>query len=272
MPSPFPGMDPFLEHPEIFPDLHDRLVINSSEALQGQLPPPYFAYLNRRVWIEVSERTIGPDVNILRPRAAPPAAPRGPGGVALAPPRTSQMVVVHVPHDEIREPYVEIYVGPREQRRLVTTIEVLSPTNKTPGAHGRELYRRKQQEIMESRVHLVEIDLLRAGPHTTAVPEDRLRRVVGDFDYHVCVHRFDNLEDYFVYPVRLDEPLPAVDVPLLPGDGGVPLNLQAVFNRCYDTGPYARDIDYAEADLVPPLPPERLGWVRERLSPGEPRT
>ena len=68
------------------------------------------------------------------------------------------------------------------------------------------------------------------------------------FDYHVSVHRFDDFESFFVYPIALEEPLPAIDIPLLPGDPPVTLDLQAVFNRCYDAGPYAREIDYGERD------------------------
>ncbi len=152
--------------------------------------------------------------------------------------------MVHVPHDQRSETFVEIYCGPRSERRLVTSIELLSLTNKTPGEHGRDLYLRKQREILESKVHLVEIDLLRDGEHTTAVPLDRLRQQADEFEYHVSIHRFDNLEDYFVYSIRLDESLPEIAVPLLPGDAAVLLDLQAVFQRTYDAGPYRREIDY----------------------------
>ncbi len=67
-------------------------------------------------------------------------------------------------------------------------------------------------------MHLVEIDLLRAGQHTTAVPFDRLMAAAEAFNYHVSIHHFDNFEDYFVYPFRLPDPLPMIAIPLLPGD------------------------------------------------------
>ena len=66
MPSPFPGMDPYLENPEIFPDFHDSVITYLREAVQASLPAPYFAALGRRVWIEVSRRSVGPDVQIQR--------------------------------------------------------------------------------------------------------------------------------------------------------------------------------------------------------------
>ena len=184
MPSPFPGMDPYLEHPDIFPDLHDSFVTVLKEFLQSRLPESYYAGSGTRVWVETSERFIEPDV------------------------------------------------------------KVLSLTNKTPGAHGRDLYVRKQQEILRSQTHLIEIDLLRSGEHTTAVPLQRAVARTGPFDYHVCVHRFDNLEDYLVCPIRLEDRLPEIMVPLLPGDADVTIDLQAVFDRCYEIGPYRRQVRY----------------------------
>lgn len=260
MPSPFPGMDPFLEHPEIFPDFHDRFVTHLSEAVQPRLPAPYIATLGRRAWIEVSERYSEPDVQIARPRSTgnqtEPAAP-----VAVADSPRTEPLVIRVPHDERSEPLVEIYLFRGRDRRLVTSIELLSLTNKTPGEHGRGLYLRKQREILESKVHLVEIDLLRAGEHTTAVPQRRRATDAGEFHYHISIHHIDNLEDFFVYPVRLNEPLPEIAIPLLPGDPPVAIDLQAVFRRTYDAGPYCREINYQQDQPIPPLSPAWQTWL-----------
>ena len=152
-----------------------------------------------------------------------------------------------------------------ERERLVTTIEVPGLTNKTPGAHGRALYLRKQREVLQSQVHLVEIDLLRGGEHTTAVPRDLAIAQGGPFEYHVCIHHFDNLEDYVVYPIRLPEPLPEIHIPLLPGEPAVAVDLQEAFQRCYDTGPYRRRIDYQRALPEPPLSSEYSQWAAQRL-------
>ncbi len=266
MPSPFPGMDPYLEHPDIFPDFHDSFILYVRECLQPQLPEPYYAAIGRRAWIEVSERFIRPDVNIVAPRRPEPPPRKSGDAVAVAARPPARPVVVHVPHDERVEPLVEICIGRGTKRRLVTAIELLSLANKTPGEHGRELYLRKQQEILDSKVHLVEVDLLRGGRHTTAVPPDRLAAAAGPFDYHVSVHDFDHLEDYFVYPIRLTEPLPPISVPLLPGDPPVSLDLQAVFARTYEAGPYRREIDYGEAPPDPPLPQEYTVWAAELAS------
>jgi hypothetical protein len=113
----------------------------------------------------------------------------------------------------------------------------------------------KQQEVLDSDTHLVEIDLLRSGTHTTAVPLEALRRKAPPFDYHVCVHAFERLGTYAVYTILMTQRLPTIAIPLLPGDGAVNIDLQAVFQRCYDTGPYRRRVRYDPARLMPPLRP-----------------
>jgi Protein of unknown function (DUF4058) len=227
MPSPFPGMDPYLETPEIFPDFHDSFIPYLREALQAHLPAPYFAALGRWVWIEVS--------------------------------------VVKVAHDEFREPFIEIYTRGEEGKRLVASIEVLSLANKTPGEHGRDLYLRKQKELLASQVHLVEIDFLRGGEHATAVPLEAAREACGPFDDHASVRPFDVVETFHVYPVRLEDRLPPITVPLLPGDPPVTIDLQAVFDRCYDAGPYAREVNYAIDAPIPPLDPDRAAWAQQAV-------
>jgi hypothetical protein len=111
-------------------------------------------------------------VNVLRKSGPVRSESETPGAVAVADVSRTTPKLVRVPHDERREPFLEIYVGQSRNKRLVTTIEILGLTNKTPGEHGRDLYLSKQREILASKVNLVEIDLLRAGEHTTAVPRD----------------------------------------------------------------------------------------------------
>jgi hypothetical protein len=257
-------MDPFLEHPALFPGVHDSFLTYLREALQSALPAPYFAEINERLWVDTSERSIGPDVDVLRGDQLGPGAGQGNGGVAvLAPP--AQPILITVPVEEHRQTYLEIRAPLNDRERVVTTIEVLSPTNKTPGPKGRTLYLNKQQEILDSDSHLVEIDLLRGGTHTTAVPLERLRAKAPPFDYHVCVHAFDVLGTFAVYTIRLAERLPRVAIPLLPGDGSVSVDLQAVFERSYDTGPYRRRVRYDPVRIEPPLPADHLAWAIQLL-------
>ncbi len=267
MPSPFPGMDPYLEDPAVFPDLHDSLIAYAREALNAALPPPYYAGSASRVWVEVSSRHVGPGVGVLRPApgasSGPPAGTGGSGAASGA--VLTEPVLVRVTREEVREPFLEIYAQPGGER-LVATIEVLSLANKSHSSHGRAPYLRKQQEVLDSQVHLVEIDLLRGGVHSTAVPLPSALARTGPFDYHICVHPFDaSPDDFLVYPVRLDQRLPAVAVPLLPGDPSVTLDLQGLLDRCYDTGQYRRRVRYREAKPVPPLRPEQEEWALQVL-------
>ena len=264
MPSPFPGMDPFLEHPSLFPDLHDRLITYLSEELNRSLPQPYYAGIAARVWVEQSGRSIEPDVRVQRPRESNGSAGGGrgasEGGVALAEAVGAKPVLVYAPLVERREPFVEIYDGSGEGR-LVTAVEVLSPSNKAPGDHGQGLYQRKQDELLHGSVHLIEIDLLRGGEHTVAAPRNLAVARVGHFDYLICTHLSNSFGEFLIYPVRLEDRLPRIAVPLLPGAGAVAVELQPLLDRCYDAGRYAQRVRYNSAP-VPPLTAEQDGWAR----------
>lgn len=270
MPSPFPGMDPFLEHPDFFPDLHGRLHVYISEALQTRLPVPYFAVINERLWVETSARYVEPDTDVIHGGLAV-EEPDG-GGVAVAARARTTPLVFEVTHDERSEAYVEIRTRTADGgERIVTVIEVLNLSNKTPGEKGRVLYLEKQREVLGSAIHLIEIDLLRGGEHTTPMALERLQRKARPFDYHVSVHRFDQRGRFFIYPWKLEVPLPEIAVPLLPGHGEVPLDLQAVFTRCYDTGPYRRRVRYEPERIVAPLAEERTEWLNQVLSQQTPK-
>ena len=149
--------------------------------------------------------------------------------------------------------------------RLVASIEILSLSNKSPGNPGREQFLTKQKEILGGPVHLVEIDLLRGGTHTTAVPRELIEAKVGPFDYHVSVHRFDRPTAFLVYPLSMRLRLPPLAIPLLPGDPDVTVDLQAVFDRAYDAGPYRREVDYGGDPVIPPFRPDQAKWVASQL-------
>ncbi|MBI4607143.1 MAG: DUF4058 family protein [Planctomycetes bacterium] len=267
MPSPFPGMDPYLEHPSVFPDLHDSLMVGLKEALQPLLPERYFAQTREDVWLELAGRYVEPDVNVLRASSGAdtrePSAQ--PSAVAVATQPKAKAVVVPAPLEERKQLSLEVYSREDPGHRLVTAIEILSMTNKTPGGTRRGEYARKQWELLNAEVHLVEIDLLRGGQHTTAVPKERALQKAGHYDYHVCVHRFDRRGEFLVYPVLLEERLPEIDVLLLPGDGSVTADLQAVLDRAYDGGPYRKRIRYGQDEVVPPLSESQAQWARRVL-------
>ena len=187
-------------------------------------------------------------------------------------PEAGRAVLITVEYGEPEE-HTEIFLEIREVRkgehRLVATIEVLSPANKTPSHPGFRKYRAKQREILAGQSHLVEIDLLRKGTHVTAVPRACAREEAGPYDYHVSIHRFDRPKDFFVYPIRLEERLPVLAIPLLPPDPDVLLDLQAAFDRAYDGGPYRKGIYYGEDPIKPALRPEQARWVESILKPSD---
>lgn len=254
MPSPFPGMDPFLESPEVFPDLHDSLCAAIRDGLNAVLPPPFYSALAGRVWLEEGERLVVPDVQVVR---GPGAA--GSGSVAVLEEPVAVLIEVEVARpEESRENTVEIY-GPG--KRLVTSIELLSLANKFGAA--RDQYAVKQRQLLVAGVNVVEIDLLRRGPHSTLAPAEVMERRARPYDYHVSISRPGRCQ---IAPVRLAQPLPTIPVPLTLEVPDAILALQALFARTYDAALYARRVDYAGA-CEPPLSPEQAAWAAAVLNP-----
>jgi Protein of unknown function (DUF4058) len=273
MPSPFPGMDPYLESPDWFPDLHDNLILHMKGALQRSLPPSYYAQSGYRFWLERSQRHADPDVEVVRSAEKPRRKSRG--RVAVAEPHTGGPLVITVDtvvHGPFKQSFLEIRRRRGKEVRLVTAIEILSPSNKKVGHESRAKYIEEQREVLASDAHLVEIDLLRGGTHTAAVPRDLVEAKAGPFDYLVSIHRFDRPQEYSVYPISMNQRLPQIAIPLLPGDPDVALDFQVVFDRGYDDGPYGREIEYGKDRIVPRLNPEQAAWATGLLKQRKRRT
>ncbi len=275
MPSPFPGMDPYLESPDWFPNLQGALITFTVGSLMHRLPEPYYARSRQRVWLEATRRFVEPDADLMPSSRGHSLRRTDGGGAAIAEPEVAYeqatvdepvaVTVERIEHDPYHEPFVEVRRRYGAEDRLVAVIEVLSPANKTPENPGRASYREKQNEVLAGPTHLIEIDVLRGGSPATAVPHDLAVARAGPFDYHVCVRRFERPDVFFVYPIRLEHRLPVVAIPLLPGEPDVRLPLQEVLDRAYDQGPYSRVIFYGEDPIIPPLEPEKLDWVKARL-------
>ncbi|AWM36274.1 hypothetical protein GobsT_59420 [Gemmata obscuriglobus] len=256
MPSPFPGMDPWLERPMVFPDVHHGLITYLKAAIFAALPPGYTVSTSNRVWVDIE-----PDVIVVGPDPAP-----GDGAHLAATMSAAGLLAIkadEVLSDPIEEPYLAIVSG--EGDRLVTAVEVLSLANKRAEDRGRTSYRHKQNEYRLSNVNVVEIDLLRGGPHTTAVPLPRLRAVAPNCDYHISVMVAGSPRHYFVAPITLADRLPHVPIPLDSGVEPVTIDLQAVFDRCYDEGGFARRVKYAKQQPEPSLTREQQAWAEDLL-------
>lgn len=270
MPSPFPGMDPYLEEPGRWPDVHQGLITYIRDALQPLVRPRYHARMGERVYIVFPPRAIAPDVFLIgRPRpdvgglrvreaAAAYTVPQAEPGV-LSPEEADVPILLKLPPVEVREPFVQVVHSDGE---VVTVIEVLSPANKEPG-EGHRQYRRKQQQLLNSPVNLVEIDLLSAGLPTIAVPP-RERRTLPQHRYLISVRRGPEPGSLEAYPIPLPRRLPRIRVPLRAPDPDVVLDVQAVFDRCYDNGGYADLVDYRQPPPVS-LTADEAAWMDELL-------
>jgi hypothetical protein len=171
-------------------------------------------------------------------------------------------LVLTLEGEEVREAYVQVItVDGRE--RVVTGIDLLSPANKAAKSTGRSKYRAKQQKVLKGSAHLLEIDLLRHGQHTLLAPADALLQQ-AQFDYLVSLSRAGSRDRCEAWPITLRQRLPKIFVPLLDDDPGVVLNLQEVFERCYDEVGFARRIDYRRKP-APPLSRIDDEWAKELL-------
>ena len=253
MPGPFPGMDPYLEDPILWPGVHQRFITYLADALSLTLPTRYVANLNERLYIGQPERAIIPDAMVLE-RSSPARPPRGNpgavGGVAVA---VAEEVAADPPWvleaDEVREGYIEI-LRARQPDRVVAVIELLSPSNKAAGTEGRRAYAAKQRDVLLGAAHLIEIDLLRGGEHSVAASPDGLARC-GAYDYVCSLSRGDRRHIVEAWTSTVRRRLSRITLPLIEGDPDLVVDLQPLIDHCYDAGTYERRIDYS---LDPPAP------------------
>jgi hypothetical protein len=241
MPSPFPGMDPYLEAPRLWPDVHHSLISGIRQQLNPQLRPKYVARIEERVYIsdetDPGRKAIIPDLHLVAvdPRGAAVASSN-----QSSQGETAQAVeVVELIEQEIHEPRIEILDA--DSRHVVTVIEVLSPTNKIRGSEGRREYMKKRRSVIASPTHLVEIDLLRDGAPVFVGQE------LPPHEYGVYVSRAsDDARRGLFWPIQLSQKLPEIAIPLRAGDSDVRLNLQSVLDSQYADAGYDVDIDYGK--------------------------
>jgi hypothetical protein len=255
--SVFPGMDPYLENPELWSAVHNRLIVAIADELVTNLSEKYRVEIEKRTYWSLDESSVLvglPDVTI----AASRISDRNPvestsastSAVAVVEPET---VVVPI-SEEVNERYLEI----REVAtgRVVTAIEVLSPKNKRSG-EGRTAYENKRNQILSSLTHFVEIDLLRSGkPFPIGATN------LGDHRILICCSDQRPKGDLYAFGIR--QPIPKVPIPLLTNDISPILDLQKLLNQVYDRGRYHLAIDYATAP-TPALSPADRRWFEEQM-------
>ncbi|HEY3965938.1 MAG TPA: DUF4058 family protein [Planctomycetaceae bacterium] len=273
MPSAFPGMDPYLESPAIWPDFHDHLASEIGAQLNQLLPAPYYAKLEMRPEIGIiADDRIGiaivPDVSIAE--AWPPRPPPSTTAVVERPRvEVSKSIDLIVYREPLKHHFLEVRDS-KQGHKLVTLIEILSPSNKRRGS-DREAYEKKQRAVLETDANMIELDLLRDGERIYASPQvaDLVYQLIPQPDYLVIVNRASLRQErgigYHLFPVGIRDALPSIPIPLRKENCDIVLDLQFVLNRAYDRGPYSRGaIDYAELP-VPPVRGADATWANELL-------
>lgn len=240
----FPGMDPWLEHPGLWAEVHHRLSVAIADELGSKVAPSYFIEIKRQTYVASS---------IPNPAAIPPDVRVRTDGVI----EMDVDVPVPVAFDgwslEIRT--VE------KPGKAVTVIELLSPASKAPGA-GRRKYLRKRNQIFRTRANLVEIDLLRAGrpmPIASAGPVER--------PYRILISRGASRPRAKLMAFGVRDEIPTIPIPLLPDDPEPTLSLGAVLHALYDRARFDLQLNYKEPP-VPPLDPDDAAWARDILASG----
>jgi hypothetical protein len=255
MPSPFPGMDPYLESRLLWHDVHQRLAGQISRQLAPYLAPRYVARLATRFVTSVPDEQeisiLYPDVDVTPVRQLSPEPPTTAAvAVTLAPLTLSSVVP-----EQLKLVTVELHDVARG--RLVAAIEILSPVNKRPGK-GLDEYRAKRETVLSAEAHLLEIDLLRQGtrpPRLVRLPQS---------DYFVFLTRAQHRHLTDVWPIGVRDPLPVPPVPLLPGDDDVPLDLGYALRTIYDEARYDLSIDYSQPPDHP-LAQDDAAWAQALL-------
>lgn len=249
MPSPFPGMDPFIESQK-WRGFHHSIISSIRDALMPSVRPRYVVDVEENVYLAKEDgdrlRMFAPDVSVVRDEGWMDAVD-GRMGTTVEPDILTLPLM-----KQIEEAYLVLRATDSEE--VVTVIEVLSPTNKS-SRDGRTEYLSKRNALTHSAVHLVEIDLLRGG---LRLP---MQEPLPPADYYTFVSRAADRPKVNVYHWPLDHRLPVIPIPLADGDADVRLDLQAVFDDTYDRSGYDYALKYGEA-TEPPLGENRNEWVQ----------
>lgn len=257
MPSPFPGMDPYLEQSDVWPDFHARFIANMADELGHSVRPRYFVRIEEQIYLhelgEDQRRFFGRSDIAVQSDPIPNTNSSN-GSAILAEPLPTTTWMVETAIDELRTTSLEIV--DRQDRSVVTAIELLSPSNKAPGA-DRTQYLRKVRKILASSTGFVEIDLLRGGPRMPW-------KEVPPGDYCVVSSAAARRPEADCWSFRLRDPLPKVTVPLREGEADVRLDLKSILDRTYDSAGY--ELSIYTGTPTPPLVPEDEAWAKSLLA------
>jgi Protein of unknown function (DUF4058) len=271
MPSPFPGMDPYLEHPSAWPNIHHRLITAIADVLAPQLLPKYQIVVEERIYQVEGDDSIligAPDVTVQQGQKIiqPIIKPIVTGSLAVAEPLSKPLskpfskpisVTLTLP-ETIRQSYLEIReIGTAQ---VVTVIEVLSPVNKRPGK-GRIDYENKRSMVFASSSNFVEIDLLRQWKPlpVEAVPPEST--------YRILVSAQEKRPQADLYAFNLPDAIPNFPLPLRSEDICPVVDLRLLLDGIYDRSGYGFVIDYHQPP-IPALSKRDTAWMQEAIHNG----
>jgi hypothetical protein len=258
MSTPFPGMDPYLESPGIWQQIHADLIVDIRRFLAPRLRPRYYVAIEQLTYLTIlppSEERVGrPDVMVVSSQSQDaPSTEVAASAVAVAEP-----IIAELPQpEEVKHRYLEI--RDTETQTVITTIEILSPANKV-GREGRKQYEDKRLKILGSLTNLVEIDLLRTG---APMP----MKVSSQNDYRIVISRSHQRPRAEIYLFNVRQPIPDFPIPLQPGEEEPMLPLNQILHDVYDKSSYDLMVDYQQP-LAPPLSEKDTKWATSLLSPG----
>jgi Protein of unknown function (DUF4058) len=251
MPSIFPGMNPYLEHPELFPGLHHLLISEIARFLSPQLRPKYRVAVEVRMYETADDSSLIVGVPDVMVKARQNVSDANTTNVAVAAPSVAPVKVTVPMPITIKEGYLEVKEVGTEQ--LITTIEILSPINKRPGK-GRKVYEKKREQVLGSQTNLVEIDLLRKGKPMPIFGN----HIQSDYRILVCPGNRRPVAD--LYAFNLPDKIPVFPLPLRSGDNKPVIDLQVLFTQVYDIYDYDLIVDYSQ-EPVPALPETDAVWA-----------
>lgn len=254
VPYRFPGMDPWLEHPSLWGDVHFRLIAALARYLSPLLAPRYYVAVRTHTYVTTPPILLDsvryPDVFVVETGQA---ATRQSSTTA----QVSEPVLVQVPVPEVIE---ETYLEVREPAtgEVITAVELLSPANKRPGL-GREQYLRKRLEILATQTHLVEIDLLRSWPPMPFAGAE------SESHYRILIRRSEEGATARLYAFSIQDTIPRFPLPLQPGDEEPVIDMNVLLQGVYAEGRYDLRVNYAQPP-IPPLAPANAEWAAQRLA------
>jgi hypothetical protein len=252
MPSPFPGMNPYIERASVWHDFHESFIPVVRDIITAQVLPRYFVRIDEQMYIH---ELLGGDRRFVgRGDILVPALTDTSAGTVTALGHMVAPAEVGVPAFDT-EALSFLEIRDRDGYDLVTVVELLSPSNKYAGP-DREQYLAKARKVQRSWVHLVEIDLLRGGPRMPWLD-------MPVCDYCAVVSRFEQRPIAGFWPIGLRDRLPVIPIPLRGEDKDARLDLQEVLHRIYDAAGYLYHIYNGPPE--PLLAAEDAAWAQQFL-------